>query len=121
AIAKLVQILGLRTPSVLEDEFHISNAIPAEKRPLVFVGPYEHHSNELPWRESIADVVTILEDTDGRVDLAHLERELRRYAHRPLKIGSFSAASNVTGITTDVERVAIVLHRYGAFSCWDSA
>jgi selenocysteine lyase/cysteine desulfurase/CRP-like cAMP-binding protein len=121
AIAKLVQILGLRTPSVLEDEFHLCDAIPAEKRPVVFVGPYEHHSNELPWRESIADVVTILEDADGRVDLAHLEKELRRYAQRPLKIGSFSAASNVTGIMTDVERVAVVLHRYGAFSCWDYA
>ena len=44
------------------------------KRPVVFVGPYEHHSNELPWRESVADVVTIREDADGRVDLAHLER-----------------------------------------------
>jgi|tagenome__1003787_1003787.scaffolds.fasta_scaffold20972382_1 selenocysteine lyase/cysteine desulfurase/CRP-like cAMP-binding protein len=121
AIAKLVQILGLRTPSVLEDEFHLSDAIAADRRPVVFVGPYEHHSNELPWRESIADVVPILEDADGLVDLAHLEHELRRYAHRPLKIGTFSAASNVTGITTDVERVAIVLHRYGAFSCWDYA
>ncbi len=52
------------------------DAIPADERPVVFVGPYEHHSNELPWRESIADVVTILEDADGRVDLAHLEQEL---------------------------------------------
>src|SRR5215213_8820983 len=38
-------------------------------RPVVFIGPYEHHSNELPWRESAADVVTIREDGDGRVDL----------------------------------------------------
>ena len=32
---------------------------------MVFIGPYEHHSNELPWRESIADVVVIAEDQDG--------------------------------------------------------
>ena len=69
AIDKLVQILGLRVPAELEDDYHLSDAIPAEERPVVFVGPYEHHSNELPWRESIADVVTILEDADGRVDL----------------------------------------------------
>jgi selenocysteine lyase/cysteine desulfurase len=90
-------------------------------RPVVFVGPYEHHSNELPWRESIADVVTIREDADGRVDLNHLDHELARHADRGLKLGSFSAASNVTGIITDVDGVATVLHRHGALSCWDYA
>ncbi len=121
AIDKLVQVLGLRIPSALEDELALGRAIPEERRPVVFVGPYEHHSNELPWRESIADVVTIREDVDGRVDLDHLEEELRRYADRPVRIGSFSAASNVTGIITDVEQVAILLHRHGALSCWDYA
>jgi selenocysteine lyase/cysteine desulfurase len=90
-------------------------------RPVVFIGPYEHHSNEPPWRESPADVVPIAEDGDGRIDLEHLEHELRRHAHRPRKIGSFSAASNVTGIVTDVDGVAIALHRRGALSCWDYA
>ena len=71
----------------------------------MFIGPFEHHSNELPWRESIADVVVIHEDADGHVDLAHLEHELVRYAARPLKIGSFSAASNVTGIATDTRAI----------------
>ena len=55
----------------------------ARQRPVVFIGPYEHHSNELPWRESVADVVTIREDDEGRVDLEHLEHELRRHADRP--------------------------------------
>ena len=90
-------------------------------RPVVFIGPYEHHSNELPWRESIADLVTIRAARDGSVDIRHLEHELRRHADRPLKIGSFSAASNVTGILTDVDQVAITLHRHGALSCWDYA
>jgi selenocysteine lyase/cysteine desulfurase len=71
--------------------------------------------------ESIADVVAIGEDRDGRVDLDHLEHELRRHADRAVKVGSFSAASNVTGIVTDVDRVAIILHRHGALSCWDYA
>ena len=90
-------------------------------RPVVFIGPYEHHSNELPWRESVADLVTIGQDGAGGVDLAHLEYELRRHADRTVKIGSFSAASNVTGIVTDVDRVTITLHRHGALACWDYA
>ena len=93
----------------------------APERPVVFVGPYEHHSNELPWRESIADVVVVQEDGDGGFDLDHLSEELERYAARPLKIGSFSAASNVTGILTDVDAVSIMLHRHGALAFWDYA
>ncbi len=121
AIDKLVGVLGLRIPSVLDDEFDLSSHIPPDQRPVVFIGPYEHHSNELPWRESIADVVTIREDSDGHVDLDHLEAELQRYRDRPRLIGSFSAASNVTGITTDTDRVSSLLHRYGALALWDFA
>src|SRR5690349_10443358 len=84
---------------------------------VVFIGPYEHHSNELPWRESAADVVSIREAAGGGVDLAHLDRELLRHADGPLKLGSFSAASNVTGIVTDVDAVARVLRRHGATAC----
>jgi selenocysteine lyase/cysteine desulfurase len=116
AVDKLVQVLGLRLP----ERFRLRTLRPS-RRPVVFVGPYEHHSNELPWRESIADVVTIGEDAEGRVDLEHLEHELRRHASRPLKVGSFSAASNVTGIVTDVDAVAIALHRDGALACFDYA
>src|SRR5262249_36712512 len=93
---------------------------PAE-RPVVFIGPYEHHSNELSWRETVAEVVVIREDADGHVDLAHLESELVRHAGRPLKIGSFSAASNVTGIASDTRAIAALLHRHGAYSFWDYA
>jgi selenocysteine lyase/cysteine desulfurase len=90
-------------------------------RPVVFVGPYEHHSNELPWRESVADLVTIPLDGAGAIDLVQLEYELRRHADRAVKIGSFSAASNVTGVVSDVDRITIMLHRHGALACWDYA
>jgi hypothetical protein len=70
AIDKLVGILGLRIPADLDDRYHLSDAIPADERPVVFIGPFEHHSNELPWRESIADVVVIPEDADGHIDVA---------------------------------------------------
>ena len=69
AIAKLIGVLGLKIPSALDDRYHLTDAIPADERPVVFIGPYEHHSNELPWRESIADVVIIDEDADGHVSL----------------------------------------------------
>ena len=88
---------------------------------VVFIGPYEHHSNELPWRESQAEVVTIREDADGGIDVAHLEEELARHASSALKIGSFSAASNVTGIISDVDAIAALLHRQGALACFDYA
>src|SRR5690349_4743974 len=121
AIDKMVRILGIRIPAELDDEYHFTDQIPPQQRPVVFIGPFEHHSNELPWRESIADVVVIPEDPDGHIDAGRLEAELRTYADRPLRIGSFSAASNVTGIITDTHAISDLLHRYGALSFWDFA
>lgn len=92
-----------------------------ETRPVVFHGPFEHHSNELWWRESIATVVSIGENEYGRADLKQLERELRKYQHRSIKLGSFSAGSNVTGIREDTTAVAELLHTYGALACFDFA
>ncbi len=121
AIDKLIGILGLRLPAELDDRYQLSAAIPADERPVVFIGPFEHHSNELPWRESIADVVVIGQDPDGHIDAGALETELIRYAARPLKIGSFSAASNVTGIVSDTAGISALLHAHGALSFWDFA
>lgn len=121
AINKLIDILNLRIPRDLDDQYGLSDHIPADERPVVFIGPYEHHSNELPWRESIADVVLIPEDSDGRIDAEHLERELVKYAARALKIGSFSAASNVTGIVSDTAGISRLLHSHDALAFWDFA
>jgi selenocysteine lyase/cysteine desulfurase len=121
AIDKLIGILGIRIPSALEDRHQLSRAIAPSDRPVVFIGPFEHHSNELPWRESIADVVVISEDHDGHIDTVELEQELIKYADRPLRIGAFSAASNVTGIVSDTGSIAALLHRHGALACFDYA
>ncbi|MFE2910621.1 aminotransferase class V-fold PLP-dependent enzyme [Kitasatospora indigofera] len=121
AVNKLVGILELRLPAGLAERYHLDRHIPADERPVVLVGPYEHHSNELPWRESIADVVEIDAGPDGHIDLADLRAQLLRFAGRPLRIGSFSAASNVTGILTDADAVARILHEHGALSFWDYA
>lgn len=121
AVDRLIGILGLRIPNELDVRFGLSDAIPVAERPVVFVGPYEHHSNELPWRETIADVIEINEDADGQIDLAELEHRLAEFAGRTLRIGSFSAASNVTGIISDTSAIASLLHKNGALSIWDFA
>ena len=121
AINRLVDVLNLRLPADLDDRWRLRDAIPADQRPVVFIGPYEHHSNELPWRESIADLVMIREDRNGNIDLALLAEELARYADRPLRIGSFSAASNVTGIVSDTYAISRLLHEHGALSLFDFA
>lgn len=84
AIDKLIGILNIRIPSDLDRQWKFSSQIPKELRPVVFIGPYEHHSNELSWRESICTVVTIQEDADGHVDLDHLKTELNKYSNRSL-------------------------------------
>ncbi len=121
AVNRLIDILNIRIPANLDARYNLSAAIPAAARPVVFIGPYEHHSNELPWRETIAQVITINEDADGRIDLEHLEQQLGRYRDRELLIGSFSAASNVTGIISDRDGISRLLHAHGALSFWDYA
>lgn len=121
AVNKLIGILNLRIPADLDRSYGLTDRIPAHERPVVFLGPFEHHSNELPWRESIADVVTIPEDADGHIDIDELTRQLVAHADRPLRIASFSAASNVTGIVSDTHRITQLLHEHGALAFWDFA
>jgi len=118
AVHKLISLLSLQAP---ESEESSSESRSENQKPIVFIGPYEHHSNELPWRESNADVVTIPLTPNGLMDSQALEEALKQYQHRSVKIGSFSAASNVTGLKTDVERVTRLLNRYNALSIWDYA
>ena len=90
-------------------------------RPVVLIGPYEHHSNILPWRESKAEVIEIPEAVRGGPDIQALEAALVEQAGADLVIGSFSAASNVTGIITDPDPVTRLLKAHGALAVWDYA
>jgi selenocysteine lyase/cysteine desulfurase len=91
-------------------------------QPVVFVGPYEHHSNEISWRENLATVLPVELDHEGGIDLADLERLLKEPAYQGrMRIGSFSAASNVTGMRSPVHEIACLLHRHGAIACFDYA
>jgi selenocysteine lyase/cysteine desulfurase len=91
-------------------------------QPVVFIGPYEHHSNEVSWRESLATTVQVQMDASGNIDLAHLEELLRDPAYQNrTRIGSFSAASNVTGMRSDVRSISSLLHAHDAIACFDFA
>ena len=90
-------------------------------KPVVFISKMEHISNDLPWRESEADVEMIGFDERGRVSAEELVRALEKHADRPLKIGSFSAASNVTGIKNDCDALARAMHAHGGWACFDFA
>jgi len=138
AIECLAKILGIyippaakRTVDNIMKEYYESNKgideiIDLESYrkylPLVFIGPYEHHSNILMWKEGIAEVVEIGLKSDGTIDLDELKRTLSDQKHKDrLKIGSFSAASNVTGIITPVYEIAEILHGNNAYACFDFA
>ncbi|CAN6463841.1 unnamed protein product [Victoria cruziana] len=120
AIKRLQEVMGIAVPSTLRSR--VLGTLRPDERWVVFVGPYEHHSNLLSWRQSLAEVVEIGVDGKGLVDMEELRRELKstKYANRPL-LGSFSACSNVTGIHTDTRALARLLHEHGAFACFDFA
>uniref|UniRef100_A0A0D9XXL6 Aminotransferase class V domain-containing protein n=1 Tax=Leersia perrieri TaxID=77586 RepID=A0A0D9XXL6_9ORYZ len=122
AIKRLQEAMGVAAPAPASQRARLVAQLRREERWVVFVGPYEHHSNLLSWRRSLADVVEIGVDGDGLVDVAALRRELAspEYADRPM-LGSFSACSNVTGIVADTREIARVLHQHGAFACFDFA
>jgi len=92
----------------------------AGQRALVLLGPYEHHSNLLPWRESGAEVIELREDARGGPDREALVNELRGGAGRRI-ICSFSAGSNVTGALTDVAGVSCIVQAAGGKVIWDYA
>ena len=120
AIKRLQEILGLAIAPALRERL-LATVAPSQ-RPVVFVGPYEHHSNEVTWRETLAEVVEVPLCPRGGIDLEALRTLLKSTEYRNRqKIGSFSAASNVTGHLSDTRALARLLHAQGALACFDFA
>ena len=117
ALAKFQRILGLRLPEKLHPLLNMEQF----DRPVVFITHMEHHSNQTPWLESIAEVVVLPPGENLRVAPGALDEALKAYAGRKLKIGSFSACSNVTGIMPPFQELARVMHRHGGFCFVDFA
>jgi len=116
AINKLQRLLRLRVPSCLKH--HPDDP----DRPLVIVTHMEHHSNQITWEECDADVTIIPRDEEtGLPDLGYLAKILEANRNRPLLIGAFTAASNVTGIITPYHKMAEMMHAYGGLCFVDFA
>jgi len=118
AIKRFQELLGVYIPPATKKRLNIN--IDKSKLPLVIVGPYEHHSNEISYREAMCETARVGLTNEGLVDLEELETILEKNKHREL-IGSFCIASNVTGIVTCYKDISKILRRYNALVCLDAA
>lgn len=140
AIMKLTQILGIyNTPATkrrkeeliqslrenstaFNEQIDVYLQANCATRPVVFISPYEHHSNDLMWREGDAEVIEIQLDHRGHLDLKDLEENLQSPAFKNRqKIGAFSAASNVSGMLSPVYEIARLMHKYDGLVFFDFA
>lgn len=117
AVNKFQRILGLKIPEQFKDCIDVN----VKCRPIIFVTHMEHHSNQTSWEETIAEVIVIPPGDDGNIDLNIVDETIKKYDDRLLKIGAFTAASNVTGIPTPVHELAKIMHRHGAYCFIDYA
>ncbi|PHS20168.1 MAG: selenocysteine lyase [Kangiella sp.] len=116
-VNKFQRILGLKIPEQYADKIELNE----KDKPVVFITHMEHHSNQTTWEECAVTVVRIPEDSEGLPDVNELDKLLIEYAERPLKIGSFTACSNVTGIKVEYKSLARIMHQHGGYCFIDFA
>ncbi|WP_391558872.1 aminotransferase class V-fold PLP-dependent enzyme [Robertmurraya sp.] len=116
-VNKLQRILGLRVPENVKKGLKLEG----KDRPVIFITHMEHHSNHISWEETIADVVVLKPTKDGMIDVDDLKAMLKKYENRKLKIGSFTACSNVTGVQTPYHKLAAIMHNHGGLCFVDFA
>lgn len=90
--------------------------------PLVLITSYEHHSNEITWRNQLCDVKVVPLNEVGFLDLTELENLIQsnQVLYQTI-ICSFSAGSNVTGIVTKVSEVCKITKKYNVLLFLDYA
>ena len=133
ALKHLQEIIGVYIPPVTKDRIYkairdlncdgctILEQI-QKKMPVIFIGPYEHHTNELMWREAFAEVHVVPLDEHGMIDLEEMKKMVSDPAYNGrVKIGSFSAGSNITGVKTRVYDIARICHRNNTYVFFDFA
>ena len=119
AIKKFQEIIGLYLPPMSANRLG-EESLKGANLPLVIVSPYEHHSNEVSLREGLCEVVRIPLSKSGEINFGRLDQLLKINSKREI-IGSFSAASNVTGIISDYKKIYVMMKRYGATVAFDAA
>jgi selenocysteine lyase/cysteine desulfurase len=118
AIKKFQELLGIYLPPATKSRLKLNYE--NIKKPLVIVGPFEHHSNEISYREALCDIKRVPLCKNGNVDLIYLENILKENKNRQI-IGSFSVASNVTGILAPYEAISKLLRKYDGIVAFDNA
>ena len=116
-INKFQRILGLKGCGALTHK----KCLKEMEKPVVFITHMEHHSNQTSWYETNVDVVVLEPDENMMVSSDELKRQLEKYADRKFKIGSFTAASNVTGVKTNYHELAKIMHQHGGVCFVDFA
>ena len=96
----------------------LAHRIILEPGELILTTRMEHHSNLLPWHRRPHEFVELT--ADGCIDLADLERRLEAHKGK-VRLVTASAASNVSGIITDIRRIARLAHEHGALVAADVA
>lgn len=110
-IQKLVHLLELSNPAQAGKT----------DAPLIVLGPYEHHSNLLPWRESGTETIELPESEECCGPCPKALESVLKEAHGRKVVCSFSAGSNVTGSLVEVERITRLAKNHGALVIWDYA
>jgi len=116
AIKKFQELLGIYIPPKTKERYNINPS----KKPLVIISPFEHHSNDVSFREALCDVIRIPLSSKGYIDLQKLENVLKKNKNREI-IGSFSAASNVTGIFNPLKEINQLIKKYNGIMAVDTA
>ncbi|MGH2327389.1 aminotransferase class V-fold PLP-dependent enzyme [Campylobacter taeniopygiae] len=118
AIKKFQELLGIYLPPLVKEKYF--SQIQKDTLPLVIVGPYEHHSNELSFREGLCECIRIPLNEFGEIDFDFLEKTLQNNKKRQI-IASFSLASNVTGILSDYKRISDLVRKYKGIVAFDAS
>lgn len=118
AIKKFQELLGIYIPPILKEKYFTQ--IDKTTLPLVIVGPYEHHSNELSFREGLCECIRIPLDKNGEIDFDFLEKILQKNKTRKI-IASFSLSSNVTGILSDYKRICKMIRQVKGIIAFDAS
>ncbi|MGB0495895.1 MAG: aminotransferase class V-fold PLP-dependent enzyme, partial [Kangiellaceae bacterium] len=116
-VNKFQRILGLKIP----ERYNACITMEENEKPVVFITHMEHHSNQTTWEECAVTVVRIPENSDGLPDHHALVELLKEYADRPIKIGAFTACSNVTGIKVNYKQLAKIMHEHDGYCFIDFA
>ena len=117
AIKMFQELMGIYIPpkskKLLESQLSLLDL------PSVFVGSYEHHSNEISFREGLCNVTRISLNHEGLLDLNELRERVKKVESEV--IGSFNIASNVTGIISPYKEISSILRERGAVIAFDMA